>query len=303
VREPSANPNASELAALYIHYLASGRSPQATERLAPALAAAGLMFEAAALGSASGAALPDALAALLPGAGSGARWPPGRLWMGSQLPGAARVGDLWLDTCQLTPMLLVPRPHDPASAEPYAWIDLRPMQRWQVAGVLALATFEPREVQLPPPLGLLDSRRMLHGAPTEAATDLVPDEARLCANWFAKGICGAFAWYAARMFLPEQTFAALWGASVREWAGEYAEGEFLVLTPATAGLDPAPDGEDEDEDGVSALEPQRTLLGEWAHSRETSFRASALVQLGLFREIGADGAWYLPHRLSTRLPR
>jgi hypothetical protein len=77
----------------------------------------------------------------------------------------------------------------------------------------------PRVVQLDPPLPLFDSARAPRGVPTDAVTDVVPDEARLCATWFGKAMCGLYAWRSARAFLPPPTFDALWGEPAREWAG------------------------------------------------------------------------------------
>ena len=82
------------------------------------------------------------------------------------------VGDVWLDTCQLTPRLLVPRENNDddgggggdgdgggGGGGAYAWLDLRPVHNWQYATLLALARFTPRETQLDPPLRLLDPLR------------------------------------------------------------------------------------------------------------------------------------------------
>jgi len=41
-------------------------------------------------------------------------------------------GDVWLDVAELMPMLRVP--------EPLGWIALRPVERWQFAGFLTVAT-------------------------------------------------------------------------------------------------------------------------------------------------------------------
>ena len=207
------------------------------------------------------------------------------------------MGDVWLDTCQLTPMLLVPREDDADAA--YAWIDLRPLHNWQYAAFLALARMTPRVVQLDPPLPLFDSARAPRGVPTDAVTDVVPDEARLCATWFGKAMCGLYAWRSARAFLPPPTFDALWGEPAREWAGEWDEGAFLAVAPATIDRDPDLEGGSDD---VPSAE-QRTLFGEWAHSPGITFRGCVRVQSGLLSGPSEDGAWWLPWRLASRAPR
>jgi hypothetical protein len=96
-------------------------------------------------------------------------WNGRRLWVGTQLPSGAQAGDLWLDACQLTPMLLVPH------AELWCGEDIppRPLER------------------MPSFIGWIDTRhsncsRLLRGADEASVTDLPPDEAWPCANWFGR---------------------------------------------------------------------------------------------------------------------
>ena len=139
---------------LFADYLASGRAPRQAARLASALQGSGYWLEAAALAGTAGTTVDV----------PGSAWNGRRLWTGSQLPSAAQAGDVWLDTCQLTPMVLVPREQDECGDDEtpsdvlgrvtayIGWIDTRPVQRWQFAAFLTLARFSPREVQLDPPL-------------------------------------------------------------------------------------------------------------------------------------------------------
>jgi hypothetical protein len=264
-----------DLSALFTAYLASGRQVPEAAALAQALEAAGYALEATALRGAAGTT------ADLPGT----IWHGRPLWTGAALPESARPRDLWLDTCQLTPMLLVPRDEDN-----YAWIDLRPMHRWQYAAFLSLAQFTPREVQLDPPLSLLDPHRILDGSFTDPVADLTPDEARLAANWFGKAQCGQIAWQLARESLSDGELSALWQTPLREWTGSYAEGEHIALSRTTIDEDPAD-------------EPPGMVYGEWAHRATITFRACVYLQLGLLTHPGEDGAWYLPFRLMSRAPR
>lgn len=143
-------------------------------------------------------------------------------------------------------------------------------------------------------------RRARRGAAIDAVTDLVPDEARLCANWFGKAVCGLFAWQSARAFLSPPMYDALWGQPAHEWAGGWDEGAYLAVSPTTIDRDPQLEVEGE----VLPAAEERMLFGEWAHSQATTFRGCVLVQLGLLTEPGGqDGAWYLPWRLVSRAPR
>jgi hypothetical protein len=314
------------LAGCFTDYLASGCAPRQAVRLASALRADGYRLEAAVLSGNAGATVDV----------PGSPWNGRRLWTGTQLPSTAQAGDVWLDTCLLTPMLLVPY-EDLESDEDspsdlleritpcIGWIDLRPVQRWQFAAFLRLARLTPREVQLDPPLQLLDPRRLLQGAEAEveveveleteataevevevevemekaSVTNLTLDEARLCANWFGKAVCHLTAWQAARAFLPAAGMHALWGEPSREWAGVLDEGVHMVVSPKTIDADPYAEA-----DAVTPppLE-NRMLFGDWAHPPGVTFRTYVPTQLGLLTEVGYDGAWYLPLRLASRAPR
>ncbi len=278
----------ADLAELYTDYLARERAAQPAAELAVALASAGYRLEAAVVSGVAGGRVD------LPGC----VWHGRRLWTGSHLPDAARAGDVWLDTCQLSPMVLVPRQDEP-SDDVFAWIDTRPLHRWQFAAFLALAQLAERPVQLDPPLLVLDRARLLHGGPTDAATDLLPDEARLCANWLAKALCGLFAWQSARAFLPAPTMATLWGTPAREWTGAYDEGVQLAVSPETLDHDP----EAELDGDIPSSATDRIVFGEWAHSRAITFRTCVYLQLGLLPAPGEDGAWYFPRRLADRASR
>jgi hypothetical protein len=280
------------LSDLFTAYLTSGRAPQPSAELARALARAGYWLEAAVVSGAAGATVHW----------PGSIWHGRRLWTGTRLPEAARAGDVWLDTCQLSPMLLVPRGaarDEDEDQDVYAWIDTRPVHRWQYATFLALAAFAPRPVQLDPPLRLLDPSRLLRGSPMEAVTELTPDEARLCANWFGKAVCGLFAWQLANALLPQPEMSALWEMPAREWAGGYQDGLQLAVSATTIDRDP----DEESEADVLPPEEDRMLFGEWAHSPATTFRTCAYLQLGLLTEPGEDGAWHFPLRLTGRAPR
>jgi hypothetical protein len=296
---PLARPPAT-LASLFTDYLASGRAPRPTAQLASVLQERGYPLEAAALAGTSGSRVDVA----------GSPWNGRRLWTGTQLPAGAQAGDVWLDTCQLTPTVLVPyeeasRGEDLPSdlVEPVTtcigWIDTRPVQEWQLIAFLTLARLTEREVQLDPPIRLLDRQRVLHGHEQASVTELTPDEARLCANWFGKAVCHLTAWQAASAFLPAAVMLSLWGEPAREWAGSFEEGLNIVVSPSTIDADPS--------DEADADEPlpadKRMLFGEWARPKDVTFRSYVHTQIGLLTEPSEDGAWWVPLRLASRAPR
>ena len=137
-------------------------------------------------------------------------------WVGPGLPADARLGDVWLDTAELMPML----------RNAAGWLALRPVERWQYGAFLRVAKLrgKPKPVSWFTPL---DRTRLLAGPETGAVSRLLHEEARLYADWFGKEIAGR----ASRRGEP------LWGA-VREWAEEAEPGIFGVIDAATVDLDP-----------------------------------------------------------------
>jgi hypothetical protein len=218
----------------------------------------------------------------------GVAWSGRRAWVGPVLPDAPAAGDVWLDVCELTPMLLLPRqpPEDPSEYAPgvlerltpfVAWLSLRPVGRWQVAAFMAEARFAPRRVQIAPPVRVLDPERLLAGDEAGPVTRILPDEAGLYASWFGKGLSSREAWQAAQAALTSEELVALWGPLRREWAGSVVEGVSSIVTPETADLD-IRDAYDED---LGFSGPQRIFYGEFEAPADVGLRTHVNTQVGL----------------------
>src|SRR5215218_435079 len=103
--------------------------------------------------------------------------------VGPTLPSSAKTGDLWLDTVELMPMVFFTRD----SGEPFGWLALRPVERWQFAGFLDLTwagAFRRRIGDLKP----MERGRLLAGEENGPVTHILRDEAALYAMWFGKSI-------------------------------------------------------------------------------------------------------------------
>ena len=269
-------------------FLADRHDAAARSALADALEAAGHRFEAWLLARWDGGLTETEidLEAFV--------WSGRRAWIGTVLPDAAQGGDIWLDVCELTPALLVPRrpPDDPSEYAPgvlerltpfVAWLSLRPVARWQLAAFLSLARVGPRNVQITPPVRPLDPERLLAGAETEPATRLLPGEAGMYASWFGKGLAAREDWEHARAVLGAEELAALWGPLRREWNGSVVEGVYSVVTPDTVDAD-IRDLYDEDPD---LEDPERIFYGELEAPDDVGMRTHVNTQVGL-RAGGAD---------------
>lgn len=219
----------------------------------------------------------------------GSPWSGRRAWVGSVLPPRPRAGDIWLDTCELTPMLLLPRKLDADPSEyapgvlerltPFvAWLALRPVATWQFVAFLDLARTVSRQVQIPPRVEPLDAERILAGRDDDApVTSVMPEEARLYATWFGKGMPDREDWQAATAALSPEELAALWGSVGREWNGAVTEGVYAVVTPETIEIDPR-EVLDEDPPLHSA---DRILYGELETPSDVTFRTHVSTQVGL----------------------
>jgi hypothetical protein len=230
-------------------------------------------------------------------------WSGRRAWIGPVLPHDAEAGDVWLDVCELMPMLLLPRepPDDPSEYAPgvlerltpfVAWMGMRPVMRWQLGGMLALARVAPRRVQVTPPVRVLDRQRLLGGDETGAVTRMLPGEAGLHASWFWKGLATREDWQAARAALSPEELAALWGQPRREWNGTVTEGIYSVVTPDTVDVEPE-DAYDADPD---LSDPDRILYGEFEAPSDVTFRTHVNTQVGL-QSGGADPLSFLDVQL------
>jgi hypothetical protein len=218
----------------------------------------------------------------------GGAWSGRRAWVGWQLPQQPRAGDIWLDTCELMPMLLLPRTLEFDASEyapgvlermtPFvSWLALRPVAAWQFASFLRLARIEPRRVQITPPIRPLDAERILACGEGAPVTSLLPGEVSLYAGWFGKGIARHEDWQAASGALSQAELDALWGPPHREWAGAVDEGLYAVVSPDTVTADiHAVLGDDEHLD-----KPDRLIFGELETPSDVAFRTAVSTQVGL----------------------
>jgi hypothetical protein len=205
-------------------------------------------------------------------------WSGRRAWVGPVLPAQPEAGDVWLDVCELVPMLLLPRepPEDPSEYAPgalerltpfVAWLSLRPVARWQLAAFMSLAG------------RALDPERLLAGDEAAPVTSIRPAETARYAGWFWKGLGGRRDWEAARDALTREELAALWGPLRREWDGVGSDGIHSVVTPETVDVDPDEAYDEGDPDGI--------IHDESEAPDDVGFRTHINTQIGLSPSGGA----------------
>ncbi len=226
---------------------------------------------------------------------SGGAWAGRRVYLSLTLPTDRQAGDLWFDPLELVTMLLLPAegptpgeryaPEALARMQPFvAWMALRPVANWQYSGFLRLAKLAPRSVQLTPPFLSLDIKRILHGTPTDPVSNLTCPEAELYASWFGKGVCGQSEWQAAARLLSPDDWKGLWGPLHREWAGRFAEGVYVVVTPETFDKD----WDELEADESSRSGEERMFFDEWEAPPGVGFRTRVLAQFGLLQSPWSD---------------
>ncbi len=232
----------------------------------------------------AGAVRPRELAAALRAAGArheGALleregWQAGdgwqRVFVGRRPPGDATPGDVWLDSVEVMPMVLVEAPtyRDDSPTRP-VWLAIRPVMRWQFRAFAAAAPIVGRTVQVELPIKPLDPAR-LAGDELAPITSITEGEAELYALWFGKVPGMRYAWRGAPQALGDRA-ASLWMPGLREWTGErcsFDEGLRVRIGPDDVDLDP-------DDDYIAMVREDaelRTLVGEAAHEPTTGMRTA-----------------------------
>lgn len=272
----------TKLTDVFIEYLRAGATP--THELAAALRAAGLRLEGTLLESTG--------------------WQSGvdgwrRLFVGRQPPRDAVPGDVWLDSIEVMPMVLVEEPtyRDEAPSRP-VWLAIRPVMRWQFCAFVATAPIVRRTVQVEQQVAMLDSVR-LAGDELAPITSVLAAEAELYAIWFGKVVGTRDAWQGAARTLGGRA-ATLWMPGLREWIGElcsFDEGLRARIGPDEVELHPDDDYIAMRDDGA---EP-RMLVGEAAHEPTTGLRTVASGKL--LTEFSDTFRPFTPITLDCVLPR
>ena len=271
------------LSANFEQYLRKRRSDATRRALAAALEADGYRLEAALLERCD-----EGMPITTVDIGDGV-WDDRRAWVGTHLPESATTGDIWLDVCELTPMVLVPwhlDPPDPAEYAPgvlerlpahVAWLALRPVLGWQFAAFLRVARTKRNRTRVRQRLKPLDGHRILADGEHAPVRSLMYEEAGLYATWFWKRTARRSDWQAAVAAFSHGEVAALWGPPHREWAGSVVEGIASVVSPDTVEADPHEALDDEEH----WRRPDRILYGEFEAPPDVTTRTAVSIQSGL----------------------
>ncbi len=273
------------LSAAYSDYLTRRDHAGSAATLADALEADGLALEASLLRAATGA--PSGPVTIdVPGS----PWNGRRAWLGERLPTSAGIGDLWFDPLELTPMLLVPRFEGPdqqtASADPFAWISLRPVAAWQYRAFLDLADIDLRPAEhLPFPT--FDRDRLHLAVESDRATSLTSYEALTFAAWLGKSTSDLFILSGAFGSLDAAGYEALWPGKLPEWGGWYDEEEVEILTGAPFDLDGEINGWEKGPDDI-----HWNTVDNWTFLPDVGLRTGIDLARGL--RLGTDGLPSMP---------
>ncbi len=202
-------------------------------------------------------------------------WP--RVFVGRRPPRDAAPGEVWLDSVEVTAMVLVEEPTYRADAPTRpVWLALRPVRRWQFLAFARAAPFVSRKVQIELQVKLLDPTR-LAGDELAPMTSILCAEAELYAVWFGKVTGTRDAWHGAAHTLGARA-ANLWTPGLREWIGElcsFDESRRARIGPGDVDVSP-------DDDYIAACENDaepRLLVDEAAHEPDTGMRTVAGPEL------------------------
>jgi hypothetical protein len=281
------SPDKATLHMLFVEHLRAA-APDQNAALAAALRDAGFNLEAA----------------LLPRVGwtEGAGEKRRRTFVGRHPPADAAPGQLWLDTVEVMPMVLVEEPARGKSAQPRrSWLATRPVARWQFRAFAAAAPLVGRKVQVVPKLRPFAADRLAAGSEQAPMTDITHGEATLYAHWFGKGVAGPNERQGAARTLGDQ-FATLWAPGLREWAGYSGADDSLRIRVGQENWHRAADGTlaatgAADEGGTEML------ARELDHDRQTGFRTSVFGSSGLLTGAPGKLSTFEPVALAKLFPR
>jgi hypothetical protein len=269
----------------YRRYLQEGALPGAAAPLAAALTARGLTEEGELMAryAASGAGRYH----ITGGAASTALVHD--VFVGPRPPAAAQPGDHWLDSCELSLMILLPPYVEPDDLEALSdearrrlageltWFSLRPVARWQFAAFLDVAAIARKEGRR----SLLDAASILGTATAAGEEDVEEDQpvtqlsvraASHYLGWFGKAFAGDQDFVAAE----EHYGLSPWSGVPREWVGESAfDSEYAVAISAlTFRTDPRETEDEHDPD-------RRMLFAPTEAHPDITFRSAVHLVYGL----------------------
>lgn len=250
-----AMPSSADLVAAFTAHLQHAAA-SSTTGLATALDEAGFPEQAALLGAY---------------AAQGPHWRPPeahlgsarRCWVGPSPPVDQLAGDLWFDPGEVVSSVLVPRPDFDALASsskerltPFtAWLSVRPVADWQLAGVLRLARSS--------------GARPLQNGVLAAAY----------AGFFGKSLATAEDWSAMFSAYGAESIRELWGGEHLAELGGYVNEGLMARIALARILDGTVDDSDVDTDEAVVDEGEPLTL---------PFRTHVPTQLGL---LPPDQSW------------
>jgi hypothetical protein len=220
-------------------------------------------------------------------------WSNRKAWIGSHLPTNANPGDIWMDTVEMTPMILIPTPPEEVAEwseellnrlhnnTNLGWVSLRPVAGWQFSAFLELVTIESYDSQLLPPFPVMDTTRIIGDREIcSNVVNITKREASIYALWFNKYTASPASWEYAYYFLGQDEFHSLWGSTRREWINDFIdETTSVICTPETVLFNVSDGLESED---TSLINLAKTLIcDEWKFFDNVTFRTSVSSQIGL----------------------
>ncbi len=267
----------------YQAYLQSIENVDVSLQLCNALSSAGLRAEAAALLSfiEQGG---QTVVTIHDGA-----WCGRRCFVAPRLPLHAQPGDLWLDTREVTLMLLV-ADSDDLAPKWRSWISTHPVYMWQFRVFLRLVNWRLTQRYFMDAPDLLQLQRFDNADSMAFATDVYHEEAVAYAHWFGKFVCGQLQFQAASASLDRYLLSQLVPSGMRLWQeAEFSSSEFVRVAVDQDTLFDDPDEEFESsisaQDALTVAPARNLLFKEWERSPSIGFSTAVSMQIGLISQL------------------
>lgn len=212
-------------------------------------------------------------------------WKDRHCSVGPKLPFEVEVGDIWFDTVELMPMLLVPHP-ETDSKNRQCWIASHPVYVWQFKTFLKLANWHAIKEYFMNVSDLMSLERFDKMNCMAYVTNLYHEEAVAYAHWFGKYLCGQFELEAARKFFNGEEFHQLLPSNLRLWdESECSLSEFVRIAVNKDTIDKISEEEFEQWEKIKGSKSNSLLVAEWERSDDISFSTTVPLQVGLIQEI------------------
>lgn len=213
----------------------------------------------------------------------------GTCYVSTQVPKEnCKIGDIWFDIIELTPMVLVCPDGNEALK---MWISLHPAYYWQFKAFLNLVSWEITQNYFLKADDLLDKSRFNKDNELGFINDIYHEEAVAYAHWFGKSLLGHLTLEQVREDLSQDELSMILPSDIYVWNGtEHPHSEFLRIASSQKNIhsDIYEEFDSIDDDDAARLKHD-AVFSEWYKSDKISLSTAVRADTGLKTGIPRGG--------------